>query len=226
MNVFWILPLIILFGGGAIIAILGRIAQKETPVWNLVYAIVANISFLITLGIIIFYRGSFPVPVAELSWNIGGPIGSTFKLDELTWWLMLIFTLLGSVVAIYSIRYMDHDTRLDRYYFLLVMLVAGMIGVVMSGDLFTLFIFWETMSIASYVLVAFRKEQPEPIEAGIKYLFMSAFGSVVLLFGMSLLYGLTGTLNFVTIGTAIASKTAGVLTAPYYIVAASSKSLP
>jgi proton-translocating NADH-quinone oxidoreductase chain N len=116
---------------------------------------------------------------------------------------MLIFVVLGCLVAIYSIKYMDKDTRLDRYYLLLLVLVGGMIGVVMAGDLLTLFIFWEGMSIASYVLVAFRKDEPEPVEAGFKYLFMSAFGSVILLFSMSLLYGVTGTLNIAGIGTAI-----------------------
>lgn len=220
MNVFWILPIIILVAGAALIAVLGKIAQKETTTWNLIYAIIANVCILAVLGLIIAFNPSVQsgIPADELAWNVGGPIGSTFKLDGLTWWLMLIFTILSSVVAIYSIRYMDHDDRIDRYYLLFLILLAGMIGIAMAGDLFTLFVFWETMSIASYVLVAFRKEQPEPIEAGIKYLFMSAFGSVILLFGLSLIYGVAGTLNFATLSTIIATKTAGTLTAPYYII--------
>ncbi|MHA1124514.1 MAG: complex I subunit 5 family protein [Candidatus Heimdallarchaeota archaeon] len=224
MNIFYILPLIILFGAAAIIAILGRFVRKETQVWNLVYAIIANLALLAVLGIVIsFYNNAAAgIDVTELQWN---PLSkdpslvfATFNLGMIQWWLILIFVVLGSVVTIYSIRYMDHDDRIDRYYFLLLALIAGMIGVVMSGDLLTLFIFWELMSIASYVLVSFRKDQPEPIEAGIKYLFMSAFGSVVLLFGMSLLYRAARTLNIAAIGQAITANVAAEGFSPVYFV--------
>ena len=224
MNIFYILPIIIPLAGAAIIAILGRFVRKESHIWNLVYAIIANLSLLAVLGIVIsFYNNVGSIAPEQLMWN---PSSKTllsafavFNMGWLQWWLVLIFTILGSVVTIFSIRYMDHDDRIDRYYFLVLVLLAGMIGVVMSGDLLTLFIFWEMMSIASYVLVAFRKDQPEPIEAGIKYLFMSAFGSVVLLFGMSLLYRAARTLNIAEIGTAItANVAANGFSAVYFVI--------
>jgi len=222
MNVFWILPILIPLVGAGLIGILGKIAKKESASWNLAYAVIANVCLLAVLGIIIaFYNSIGFIAAGELSWNIGPDVGATFKMDHLTWWLVLVFTMLGSVVSIYSIKYMDHDDRIDRYYLLLLILVAGMIGVVMSGDMLTLFIFWETMSIASYVLVAFRKEEPEPLEAGIKYLFMSAFGSVMILFGMSFAYGITGTLNIASVGTIIATKFASGLSGVHYIIIAS-----
>ncbi|MGC9779362.1 MAG: hypothetical protein HZR80_08995 [Candidatus Heimdallarchaeota archaeon] len=207
MNIIWLLPIIILIAGAVLIALLGRFARKETVGWNLAYAVIANVCLLVVLGLIIFFYSSVgSIPAEDLYLKLGDKsyvagVYTIFRLDSLTWWFMLIFVLLGSVVAIFSIRYMDQDDRLDKYYLLLLFLVAGMIGVVMAGDLLTLFIFWETMSIASYILVSFRKDDPEPIEAGIKYLFMSAFGSVLLLFGMSLLYGVSGTLNIAEIGT-------------------------
>jgi len=208
MQIFWLLPIIIPFAGAMLLAIIGRFARKETEGWNLTFAIIANVVLLATLGIIIAIANSLPVDTADLTLVFGGKtyeasIYTVFRLDSLTWWFMLIFTVLGSIVAIYSVRYMDRDDRLDRYYLLLLILVGGMIGVVMAGDLLTLFIFWEGMSIASYVLVAFRKEEPDPIEAGIKYLFMSAFGSVILLFGFSMLYGVTGTLNIAEISSTL-----------------------
>jgi multicomponent Na+:H+ antiporter subunit D len=76
------------------------------------------------------------------------------------------------------------------------------VGVGFSGDLLTLFVFWELMSIASYVLVAFESEAAEPVEAGLKYTIMSAVGNIALLVGMALLYGLTGTLNMAHIAQA------------------------
>ncbi|MCF2143178.1 MAG: hypothetical protein K9W42_05710 [Candidatus Heimdallarchaeota archaeon] len=213
MNVFWLLPIIIAVAGALLIGLLGRFARRESQGWNLTYAIIANICFLAMLGLIIAFGNALPVKSEDLILVLGTKtyekgIYTIFRLNQLTWWFILIFTILGSVTAIYSIRYMDHDDRLDRYYLLLLLLVAGMIGVVMAGDLLTLFIFWEGMSIASYILVSFRKDEPEPVEAGVKYLFMSAFGSVMLLFGMSLLYGVTGTLNIAEIGTTLFTKLA------------------
>jgi len=82
-------------------------------------------------------------------------------------------------------------------------MISGMVGVAFAGDLFTLYVFWELMCVSSYVLVAFRKTEWEPIEAGLKYLIMSAAGSATLLLGMSLLYGMTGTLNFQSLAAAL-----------------------
>jgi proton-translocating NADH-quinone oxidoreductase chain N len=113
----------------------------------------------------------------------------------------MIFCGIGLMVAIYSIRYMEVDTDLDRYYALLMILVAGLIGIAFSGDFFNLFVFWEMMCISSYTLVTFRKYRWEPVEAGFKYLVMSTLGSLLALYGMSMLYGLTGTLNFNTLRT-------------------------
>jgi proton-translocating NADH-quinone oxidoreductase chain N len=105
-------------------------------------------------------------------------------------------TLLGLFATVYSYSYMEHDTRLTEYYTLLSALVASIVGVSFAGDFFTFFVFWEMMGITSYVLVAFRKENWGPIEAGFKYMVMGAIGSTLLLLGIALVYGMAGTVNF------------------------------
>jgi len=139
------------------------------------------------------------VPVAVLP-------GAVLVIDMLSVFMAAVFLMLGFVASIYSIRYMERDTGLPEYYALLLAMVAGMIGVVFAGDFFTLFLFWELMCISSYVLVAFRKGEWEAVEAGFKYLIMSATGSALIIFAIALLYGMTGT---VTLG-AISSSLAGV----------------
>jgi len=126
----------------------------------------------------------------------GPPFGVTFVVDYLSVFMAFAFCGLGFLVAVYSLRYMESDTGLDKYYALLLTLVAGMIGVAFAGDFFNLFVFWEAMCLSSYTLVAFRKHRWEPVEAGFKYLVMSTFGSLLVLYAMSFLYGLAGTLNF------------------------------
>lgn len=131
------------------------------------------------------------------------PVGSVFAVDFLSIFMAAAFTGLGLLVCIYSIRYMEHDTGKTKYYALLLILVAAMNGVAFAGDLFTLFVFFEIMGVSAYALVGFRKEQWEPVEAGFKYLVMGAVGSSMILYAISLIYGLTGTLNFAYIGTLI-----------------------
>jgi formate hydrogenlyase subunit 3/multisubunit Na+/H+ antiporter MnhD subunit len=96
------------------------------------------------------------------------------KIDMLGVFMAGIFLFIGLLTAIYSVRYMEHDSGHAEYYTLLLLMVSGMVGVAFAGDFFTFFLFWELMCITSYVLVAFRKEKWEPIEAGFKYFVMSS----------------------------------------------------
>lgn len=124
------------------------------------------------------------------------------RVDMLSIYMSAIFVGVGLATVVYSIKYMKKDSGKPLYYTLLLAMLSGMVGAVFAGDMFTLYVFWELMSISSYVLVAFRKETWAPIEAGFKYLIMSAAGSATFLFGLALLYGMAGTLNFQALATA------------------------
>ena len=135
------------------------------------------------------------------------PLSSCLEVDMLGVFMSFSILFLGVLACIYSIKYMEHENRLTEYYTLLTFIITGMVGVTLSGDFFTLFIFWEMMTISSYILVAFLKERWGPIEAGMKYLIMSATGGAFLLFSMSFLYGLTGTLNFAELASNLLGQT-------------------
>jgi proton-translocating NADH-quinone oxidoreductase chain N len=128
---------------------------------------------------------------------------ATLQVDVLSIFMATIFLGLGFAATIYSIAYVENSGRTPFYYTLILTLISGMTGIVFAGDLLTLYVFWELMSISSYALVAFYKEQGTPIEAGFKFLIMSAAGTATALFGISLLYGMTGTLNFAGIASAL-----------------------
>jgi len=101
---------------------------------------------------------------------------------------------LGMLVAIYSGRYLALDQRYETYYPLLLLLVVGLVGMVLAADLFNLYMFCELMSIATYVLVAFRRHTDTAIEAGFKYLVMGTVGTIIFLLGTSFVYRETGQL--------------------------------
>jgi len=131
------------------------------------------------------------------------PLAGCLEIDSLGILMAITAISLALLCAIYSIKYMEKDSGLTQYYVLLGFMIAGVVGVVFSGDFFTLYVFWEMMSITSYALVAFRKDQPTSIEAGFKFLVMSAFGTSTILLAMSFLYGMSGTLNFAQLALAL-----------------------
>jgi len=131
------------------------------------------------------------------------PIGVSIAVDTFSIFMASIYLTIGAMAALFPVREIERG-NVTGYYTIILAMTSGMIGIVFAGDLFTLFIFWEIMCISSYTLVAFRKERWEPIEASFKYLIMSATGSVILLFALSFLYGLAGTLNIAYLSTSLA----------------------
>jgi proton-translocating NADH-quinone oxidoreductase chain N len=137
------------------------------------------------------------------SWGQAPPFSGCFEVDMLGVYMAFSISFLSLLVSIYSISYMEHEKRVTEFNTLVLFMVSGMLGIVLSGDLFTLFVFWELMGLSSYVLVSFLKSNWGPIEAGFKYLVMSATAGAFLLLSMALIYGLTGTLNFAAMATTL-----------------------
>jgi multicomponent Na+:H+ antiporter subunit D len=146
---------------------------------------------------------SSPTKIALVTLGGQPPLGACFEIDMLGVFMAFSAALLGLFATIYSVSYMSHDTRLTEYYTLLSCMIVGIIGVAFAGDFVTFFVFWELMGIASYVLVAFRKNNWGPIEAGFKYMVMGAVGSTMLLLGIGLVYGMSGTVNFAQISSVL-----------------------
>ena len=135
---------------------------------------------------------------------------ANLRVDSLSIFMTAIFLGLGLIATIYSIAYIENNGRSPFYYTLILTLISGMVGIVFAGDLLTLYVFWELMSISSYALVAFFREEGTSIEASFKFLIMSAAGSATALFGISILYGMTGTLNFEGLTTVLNGTVANV----------------
>ncbi len=122
-------------------------------------------------------------------------IGACLEVDMLGIVMALSYIIIGISVLVYSIKYMEHISGYAEYNALFLAMVAGLMGVVFAGDFFTMFVFWELMSLTSYILVAYHRRS-DSLEASFKYLIMSSMGNVAIVFAMAFLYGLTGTLNF------------------------------
>ncbi len=132
------------------------------------------------------------------------PLGINLVLDGLSILMLLTISVVSFAAMLFSAKYMEQYTAKPKYLSLFLLMVAGMNGVVLSGDIFNLFVFLEIASIASYALVGFGCEHEE-LEASFKYMVLGTVASMFILFGVGLVYGNTGSLNMAYISKAIQS---------------------
>jgi len=142
-----------------------------------------------------------PVIVSISGWQppicinlVAGPVGVLFSA---------IIALVGFLVSIYALDYIKEGAT-EKYHTLYLLLLTGATGVVLTGDIFNLFVFFEILCISSYALVAYLGDKAG-IESAVKYLIQGAVGSSLLLIGIGLLYGQFGTLNMADIARNIQS---------------------
>lgn len=141
-------------------------------------------------------------------YNLGGwptPVGIDMRLDALATLLLLAVNIVGLAVSLYSVDYMRRYTARSHFYSLFLLMVTGMNGVILAGDLFNLYVFLEVAAIASYALVAFGCAHEE-LEASFKYIVLGSLSSALILTGVALVYGMTGTLNLAHIAARIAEN--------------------
>jgi proton-translocating NADH-quinone oxidoreductase chain N len=116
------------------------------------------------------------------------------QLDGIGMLLAAVVLTLTALVTLYSGPYLAGDEGQEKFYALLSVMAGAMIGLGTATDLFNLYIWFESMAISSYFLVAFYRRQPASLEAGVKYMVQSAIGSVFVLFAIALVFSQTGTL--------------------------------
>ena len=129
------------------------------------------------------------------------PIGIYMVMDGFSVILLCIVNLIGFLSVFYSISYISRYTSENYFYALFCLMVAGMNGVVLSGDLFNIFVFLEISAISSYALVAFGVEKNE-LEATFKYQVLGGLASFLILFGIAFIYWKAKTLNIADIKAA------------------------
>ncbi len=145
-------------------------------------------------------------------YHMGGwapPWGIEFYVDYLAVFTALTISGIGLPVIVYGIKDLPHELKegvLGWYYTLYLLLMASMLGMALTNDLFNLFVFVEICAIASCAIISI-KESRECVEAAFKYLVLSAVGSGCLLLAIALIYMVTGHLNF----TFLAATLPGVM---------------
>ena len=130
--------------------------------------------------------------------RIGGHPGmlSTMEVDRFAVYFLSLFLAATAIAILMSVRYLEteHENH-GEYYALMLLAVAGMMCMAAGFDIVLIFIGLELMAISTYVLVGFLRRDRRSNEAALKYLLLGAFSSGIFAYGLSLLYGLTGSTN-------------------------------
>lgn len=135
--------------------------------------------------------------------TILAPLSSMFLVDTVSVYMVIAYMVIGSITCIYSVLHVNPKKNLsERYFALLLITIGSVTAATFSGDLLTLFIFWEATAAGACILVAYRKSR-ESLESAMKYLVMVIIASGFIIYGLSLIYGLTGSLNFWTVKDAL-----------------------
>ncbi len=135
-----------------------------------------------------------PVVVPIYDW-MPGLASFSVLVDGLSVTLAVVAGVIGGLIVIYSLEYMKNEEGLTRYYSLVLFFIASMLGLVLSDNLIFLFIFWEMIGIASYLLIGFFYKEEKSANAGFKAFLTTKIGDVGLLCGILIMYAATGTLS-------------------------------
>ncbi|HEV8582632.1 MAG TPA: NADH-quinone oxidoreductase subunit N [Thermoanaerobaculia bacterium] len=178
-------PEILLAAAGLLLLLGGAIGRG---MGNRESALVSIVSLALTAGLVLRVQSVIPGRMLVL--------GGSFVLDGFSFFWKLLVLMATALVVLLSVRFLDEGNyRASEYYALLLLATSGMLFMASGYTLLTIWISLETMALASYILAGYFKRERRSNEAALKYFILGALSSGILLYGISLLYGATGTVQ-------------------------------
>jgi len=180
---------------GLLVTPAGLIRRGKSPIGIGAYAGLAGIVIALVSTICLGFNGASPI-------SFGG-----FQVDLFTYFFAGVLLLVSLFVAISSFDFMKGDPNTAPYFGLLLLSTLGMIVLAASMDLILLYVGWELMSVPTYALTAIRKKDPNSNEAAMKFFVLSALSSALIVYAISLTFGVTGSTNLQAIAGSLATIT-------------------
>jgi NADH-quinone oxidoreductase subunit L len=212
----WVLPLI----ASLFVPVIGKYSDKAR---NYFVVAIAAVTVILALSLVpSVWSGDGTAKIFTVTWI--PQITAGVYIDPLSVLFTCLVAFFALIIAIYSIGYMKGEEGLSRYYYLILLFIGSMIGLVISDNMLQMFIFWEMVGLCSYALISFWYKKPESIRAGVKVFIMTRIGDIALLAAIGILYLMFNTFSFQGvisgIQTAAASQTlnTGLLVAVAFLV--------
>ena len=186
----WLLPLV----SSLFVPLIARFSEKARNYYAVLISLVTAVLAFSLVPDVYFAAGE--TVTASASWIQSIGITAGVLLDPLSVLFTVLVAFFGLIITIYSLGYMKEEEGLTRYYFLLLLFIGSMIGLVVSDNFLQMFIFWEMVGLCSYALISFWYKRPESIRAGAKVFLMTRIGDVSLLGAIGLIYAYLGSFSF------------------------------
>ena len=201
---FIVLPLVV----AGILPLAGRLSRRVLPDLLANATLLALVVYAAIAGRSLIAGG--PV-LLQPSW-LGETIGLRLGLDGFSLFMLMAVSVVGFAACLFSINYMEHYGSKATFYALYLVMMAGMNGLVLASDLFSVYVFLEVAAVASYALVAYGLGHDE-LEAAFKYLMLSVVGSAFVVAAVAVIYGMTGALDFAAVAAGLRELNAGPVVA-------------
>ncbi|MGO4617527.1 NADH-quinone oxidoreductase subunit L [Nocardia sp. 2YAB30] len=211
----WLLPALPL-AGAIVLLLIGRYGDKWGHLLGTTMAVasfvVAGTAFFAMLGRDSAERPVHTdlfswVPVAGLQVDVG------LQLDQLSICFALLITGVGSLIHVYSIGYMSHDPARRRFFAYLNLFLAAMLLLVLANNYLVLYLGWEGVGLASYLLIGFWHEKPSAATAAKKAFVVNRVGDMGLAIAMMIMFATFGSIGFGDVFGAAPAASEGTLTA-------------
>jgi NADH:ubiquinone oxidoreductase subunit 5 (subunit L)/multisubunit Na+/H+ antiporter MnhA subunit len=169
---------------------------------NILALLMVTTSFVLSLTLV-----PFLLKGGTITYRYAVPLGLNFVLqaDQLAVFMAMVSSFIGAIIVLYSFGYISHYRNQSEYYLMVVLFIGSMMGLVFSGNLILLFVFWEVTAITSWRLIGFYRERPMVVRADKSFL-VTVFGALVMLLGFIMLYAQTGTFDLVGIKQSMAGR--------------------
>jgi NADH-quinone oxidoreductase subunit L len=202
---------------GAAVLLLGG---RRTDAWGHLLG-VATVSLSFVLSLVSFFAlmgrddGDRAIGQHLYSWVEAGPFQVDMALlyDPLSALFLLLITGVGALIHVYSVGYMEHDARRRRFFGYLNLFVAAMLLLVLADNYLVLFLGWEGVGLASYLLIGFWQHKPSAAVAAKKAFVVNRVGDIGMALGVMLLFATFGTTAFGEISAVAAEASDGIMTA-------------
>jgi NADH-quinone oxidoreductase subunit N len=192
-----VLPEIVLALGAMALLMLGAYRGERTV---RIVTILAIVLLAVTLVL------ELMLPAGRLT-----TFGGSFVVDDYARFLKTVMLVASAMTLVISRGYLTNQARIFEYSILVLLSSVGMMVLISATDLITLYLGYELMSLALYVVAASHRDNLKSTEAGLKYFVLGALSSGMMLYGASLIYGFTGTVEFAGIAAAAKTGSIGVI---------------
>jgi multicomponent Na+:H+ antiporter subunit D len=197
------LPLI----GAFVAPFIGKVSSRVRTIWVIAIMTLTTITAIFlaaevfSTGTVTYVFGATSPDLSVPADSGGIPIRIIFTIDAMSALMMIIAAVTGFAVLLYSVASDRLHTGLESFYTLYLLMIAGIMGMVSTGDLFNFFVFLEILSIASAGLIAYRIDGGLAVEAALKYFVLSTIGALAILIAIGIYYGEYNALNIAMIAS-------------------------